>query len=782
MTARIREGDSPTTAFGSALRYWRQKRELSQRALAPKLRMDHTKLSRLETGKAEPTRDELTLADRVLRTGGALIEAYQRQRTRHVRPRQLPAAPGWLVGRDAQLTALDSALAERRGDTDAPLLVVIDGPAGAGKTALALRWAHRVAPSFPDGQLHVDLKGFAPEDERPDMASVLYDVCQALGVSAGDIPDTLEARAALYRSLMAGTRRLVMLDNVATTDQVRLLLPGSPDCAVVVTSRRVLSALAVNHEAHRVPVGLLTPEDSASLITHFVGHRALEEKDAVGELSRLCGYLPLALRVATQLAVTYPARSLADLAEEIGAERLDALDTDENAPRVVFSWTYRDLPEDAARVYRLIGLQCGRRISVPAIAALAGITVRQARAAVRQLRAVHLLDDPAPGEAADVVGVHDLLHAYAAELVDATETPADREAARHRLILWTLHTVRAAGQAISPDSTTRLDLPALPVGVEPMTFAAPAAALAWCDREKDNLQSICHLAATHGPAGTAWRLAVALWDWLVIRRPWDAWRDTHLVGIRAAAAEHDRRGEAWVRSHLAEALRRQGHLDAAREHSDRALDIHRDSGDDHGQAWAVLGAAAVALDQGDLDRAQDLVDTILQHEHSEQLTADDDSDQHDAPGTDLDAYGIAHVAAARIMSARGEHDRALRHLRQADTILSPDSAARRHHLLPALAEVNTARGDLVAAVDALERAADAHAAVDDWCSEAAARARCGETRAQLPEGHPARDPVPDWTRARDLIAHLGEHYAITALEAKIRDYDVPASTIEPSAC
>ncbi|MGB3439472.1 MAG: helix-turn-helix domain-containing protein [Actinophytocola sp.] len=766
MAQGTREGDRRNTPFGDALRYWRKQRGLSQRALAPKIETDHSRLSRIETGQIEASRDEVTRADRILRTGGALVAAYQRQRGGRPRPRELPAAPGWLGGRDTQLDALDKALAGR--NCDAPLLVVIDGPAGAGKTALALRWAHRNAHEFPDGQIYADLKAFAPEGQQIDLATVLFGFCRALGASAEEIPDTLNDRASLWRSLMAGTRRLVMLDNVATADDVRLLMPGAAECTVVVTSRRVLSALAVTHEAHRVPVGPLEPDHSASLMTHFIGERALGEFAAVAELTRLCGHLPLALRVAAELAVVHPARSLADLADEIGAERLEALEADEStAPRAVFSWTYRDLPDDAARVFRLLGLQRGRRISIPAIAALAGISVRQARSAVRQLRAVHMLDTTS-NDAAEVVGVHDLLHAYAMELVEAAETPAARDAARHRLVLWTLHTVRAAGQALAPDGTTNLDLPDLPTGLEPLTFADPEIALSWCDRERENLLAVSNLAATHGPPGATWRLAIAMWDWLSIRRPWDLWRDTHLLGIRAASAEHDSHGEAWVTGHWAEALRRQGHLDEARELSDRVLEFQRRGGDNHKKVWAVVVAANIALDQGDLERAHDLVDQVLRHDRDEQVVAD------------RDANASIHVVAARTLSARGEHDAALTYLDRADDLLPHGKAARRHHLLPARAAVHLARGDYTAALEALDRAADGHAAVQDLCSEAEARTRCGNLRAELPEGDPDRKPVPDWARARDLMTQLGEHCAL--LDDKILRHLASAQQDEPRAC
>jgi hypothetical protein len=462
-----------------------------------------TRVSRLENGLTAPTRQEVTAAERLLQAGGKLIDAYQRQ-LGLPRPRELPPAPGILVGRDRHLVDLDTGLTEH--GPDAPLLIVIDGPAGAGKTALALRWAHRNATRFPDGQLYADLKGFSNRDAE-DPAKILEEFCRTLG--AAEVPASLEARAALFRSLTSSTRMLIVLDNAAGVDQVKPLLPGSADCAVVVTSRRTLSALTVAHDAQRVSVGALAARDATTLLSELIG-KARVDKDpvAVSDLGRLCGGLPLALRIVAELAVLHPARSLADLCRDLEDERLDTLDgvDEETTPRTVFSWSYRALPREAARVFRLLGLHQGPHLTVPAVAALADITQRDARAAIRHLRALHLLDLTSPYEGVDAVSMHTLVRAYAHDLATAIDSDDERSAARRRLSLWFGHTAHAATCAINPHHAIPADIPELPHGQQPERFDTSDSARAWWNREQPNLQVLSQDAAFSGvsPGAREW--------------------------------------------------------------------------------------------------------------------------------------------------------------------------------------------------------------------------------------------------------------------------------------
>ncbi|MPZ29228.1 MAG: AfsR family transcriptional regulator, partial [Micromonosporaceae bacterium] len=298
-----------------------------------------------------------------------------------------------------------------------------------GKTALAVHWAHRVRDRFPDGQLYVNLRGYDP-DQPVAPADALARFLTGLGVAGPDVPLELEDRAARYRSEVAGRRMLVVLDNAATVEQVRPLLPGTGKCLVAVTSRDSLAGLVAVDGAHRLDLDLLPPRDAVALLRRLVGERVDAEPEAALTLVDQCARLPLALRVAAELAASRPAVPLAELVAELSdrqrrLELLDAGGDPHAAVRVVFSWSIRRLSPETARTFRLLGLHPGPDFDPYAAAALADTTLEQAGRELEQLVRAHLIHTTAPARYA----MHDLLRIYAIQLVTEEDSDTDRQAA-----------------------------------------------------------------------------------------------------------------------------------------------------------------------------------------------------------------------------------------------------------------------------------------------------------------------------------------------------------------
>lgn len=364
-----------------------------------------------------------------------------------VAPRELPAAVPHFTGRAAELAALDAVLAPARpGGTAEVAVAAVDGPPGVGKTALAVRWACRAAAWFPDGQLYVDLRGFGSFQEMMPAHTAIRRLLHALGAPAGQIPPDPQSQAGLYRSLLAGKRILVVADNARDAGQVRPLLPGSPGCAVLITSRNRLLGLAAAEGAQLITVDVLPAAQARELLTARIGaSRATAEPDAVAELARLCANLPLALAVAAARAAARPAMPLAALAAELAgpASRLAALQTSDPLTdvRTAFSSSYQHLAQAPARLFRLLGIHPGPDITAPAAAALLGTGHDDARAALEALAMANLATEHVPGR----YRLHDLLRAHAAELATGREPQAERSAAIQRVLDHYRHTSRAAG-------------------------------------------------------------------------------------------------------------------------------------------------------------------------------------------------------------------------------------------------------------------------------------------------------------------------------------------------
>jgi len=431
---------------------------------------------------------ELTRQDR---QGGTPIRA--RVGTARVVPAQLPADVDLFTGRAGELAELDRLLTVTPPQTGAPdavggastavVISAVSGTAGVGKTALALRWAHRVRAGFPDGQLYVNLRGYDP-DQPVSPADALARFLRALGVAGADIPLEVDERAASYRSLLDGQRILIVLDNAATVEQVRPLLPGTPSALVVVTSRDALAGLVARDGARRLDLDLLPPQDAVALLGALIEERVAAEPDAAAALAGQCARLPLALRIAAELAATRPTTPLATLVAELADEqrRLELLDAGgdpRTAVRAVFSWSYLHLPAEAAWAFRLLGPHPGPDLDPYATAALTHTTMEQAQHLLNVLARAHLIGPTGPGR----YGMHDLLRAYAIDLTSTEDAENERRAALTRLFDHYLATACAAMDTLHPaDAHRRPRIPPPATAAPPV--ANPVVARAWLDAER----------------------------------------------------------------------------------------------------------------------------------------------------------------------------------------------------------------------------------------------------------------------------------------------------------
>lgn len=508
-------------------------------------------------------------------------------------PRQLPPAIQHFAGRVDELKLL-TGLLNSTSIAGTVVLTAIDGTAGIGKTALAVYWAHRVAGRFPDGQLYVNLRGFDPGGPPLAPGEAICGFLDALGVPPAQIPPSLEAQAARYRSLLAGKRMLVLLDNACDAAQVRPLLPGSPGCFVVVTSRARLLSLVAAEGAHPLTLGLFTVEEGRELLARRLGTaRVSSEHAAADDLIGLCAGLPVALNIVAARAADDPARPLAGLARQLGKaqSRLDLLDGGDEITnvRAVFSWSYQYLGASAARLFRLLGgVHPGPDISAPAAASLACVPLADARRALDELAAARLATEQPAGR----FSCHDLLRAYAAEQARALDGEAERHAALRRVLDHYLHTTRRAAQLLAP-ARDMITLAAPQPGTEPEALGDEAAALTWLEAEYPVLLAAITAAVDADLDDYVWQLAWGLSDFLPRCGHWQAFAMTQ--GTALAAAQRLGNAEAQARAHaqLGYAHGMLAHYQAASSHLHSALRLYRQLGDRRNEAVANIMFAHV---------------------------------------------------------------------------------------------------------------------------------------------------------------------------------------------
>ncbi len=600
-------------------------------------------------------------------------------------PRQLPQTVRDFIGRTDHLAALDALLPPAGGQ--AVVISALDGSGGVGKTTLAVHWAHRVQDRFPDGTLHTNLRGYGPgKPAHPD--EVLDDFLVALGVHPAAVPAGTGARSGLFRTLAAGLRMLMVLDNAHSAEQVRPLLPGAPGCMVVVTSRDSLTGLVVTEAAHRLTLDVLSPSEALDLVVGIIGpHRARAEPAAVENLVRLCARLPLALRIAAGRAAAYEHISVADIVAELAEEnsRLDALSWGQDpyaAVRNVLAWSYEQLTTGQADLFRRLGLHPGPDISTPAAAALAHRPPGETRQLLNALADAHLIERAAH----DRYRFHDLLRAYAEELAGEHDAEDQRRNALDAMLTWYSHTAHTADRRLYPTCTRVVTTIAEPD--HPLAVADRDAAWAWFTAERANLIAALHHAVDRTMDDHALYLVDAL-GFLVLMGGWEERVDSAGAGLRAARrsgrTEHEAnallaRGEALAHLHhpdaqadladacrlaqdsgnvhiqiaarieLGQLLRRQTRFVEAQHHLDEARLLSR--GFDTGR-WEAVAEGHLATLHGDLGNHHQAIDCGTRSATLRRRLGD----------TDGEACALAAIAVG--WQGIGDHDTAIVHCRRA---------------------------------------------------------------------------------------------------------------------
>jgi DNA-binding SARP family transcriptional activator/tetratricopeptide (TPR) repeat protein len=621
-------------------------------------------------------------------------------------PAQLPADVHAFTGRTAELSALDALLEQSPAVPAVAVISAIAGTAGAGKTALAVRWAHRVRDHFPDGQLYVNLRGYDP-DQPMLPADALAGFLHALGAADSEIPLELDVRAAAYRTLLDGRQVLVLLDNASSVEQIRPLLPGSPSCLVVVTSRDSLAGLVARHGARRLDLDLLPRRDAVALLHALIGPRVDAEPQAAAALVAQCARLPLALRVAAELAVTRSSTPLSELVAGLADQQpwLDQLDAGGD-PRAavtsVFSWSVQHLPRDVAAIFALLGLHPGPDFDAYAVAALADSTVEQARRAVQVLARAHLIR----AVASERYGMHDLLRAYATQLAGGPAVAAadglagGPRAALSRMFDYYLGTAAAAMDRLFPAEALQRPRVA-PAGTPAPALSAPDTARAWLDTEAPALVVAVTYLATHGWPAQAVQLSTVLHRYLAAGR-------------------------------ITDALTVHGH----------ARDAARRSGNSAGEALALLGLGAVFIQMARYGQAGDCLESALAlfRQAGDQV----------GEARALGSLGAVEDRQGRFVSAGEYAVQALALFRQAG-----DQGGEIHALL-SLAVMETHLGRYDAAADRLQDALDLSRQNDDAATEADALSFLGEIEVHRERFQVAADHL--W-RAIAIYQQVGDRYS-----------------------
>ncbi|GIE95443.1 ATP-binding protein [Paractinoplanes rishiriensis] len=595
--------------FGQLVGEYRRRAGLTQEELAARTGVSARTIRELEAGRVTAPRQASArrLADGFGLDGASRARFFRAASgaglppigaAGPVTPAQLPTEVAGFTGRAAELDRLDALLAADGRST--AVICAVAGTAGVGKTALAVRWAHRRRKRFPDGQLYLDLRGYDP-DRPVDPGEALTRLLSALGVPMDEIPVGLDERAAAYRTRLANRRMLVLLDNAGTVEQARPLLPGAGRCVVLVTSRDSMPGLVAREGAHRLVLDPLPGADATALLRRLVGPRVDTEPAAAAELVSRCAGLPLALRIAAELAAGRPDGSLAALVAELSDRRrlglLDPGGDPRSAVTTVFSWSVRALTEPAARTFRLLGLHPGPHFDVHAVAATARLDLAHARRILRELTRAHLIHRVG----AERYGIHDLLHAYAAHL--ATDAGDHTGPALDRLRRHYLSMATAATDTLYPEQAVRRPRTAPPPPSAP-DVTTPDAARAWLDAERASLVATVLQCAAQGRADQAVRLSSTLFRYL----QGGHYTDALTVGECASDAARragDPAGEASAQLGIGTVYHRLGRLDEATTRLHRALTLFRDVGDLLGEARALSNLGEVEARHGFYPEAAD---------------------------------------------------------------------------------------------------------------------------------------------------------------------------------
>ncbi|WP_198655420.1 AfsR/SARP family transcriptional regulator [Streptomyces geranii] len=677
-------------------------------------------------------------------------------------PAQLPHPMAGFVGREDALAQLDALLPGGPATADVPeppvnggavVITAIGGTAGVGKTTLAVHWAHRIRARFPDGQLYVNLRGYDPSGSAMKPAEAIRGFLDALGVPPHRIPVDLNGQLGLYRSLLANRRMLVVLDNAHDADQVRPLLPGSPDCFSVVTSRDRLTGLIATDGATPVALDLMSRAEATGVLGRRIGaHRLAADPEALRDIITSCARLPLALAVVAARAATHPQFPLAALAKELHASGgpLSLLDGGDEATNVrrVFSWSYRRLSAPAARLFRLLGLHPGPDLGTAAVSGLAGLPPAEARPLLTELTESHLLSEPAPGR----FTLHDLLRDYAAELALTHDPLPERNTAVRRMLDHYLHSAHRASLHLNPHRDDPLTEPLPEPAAGPVVgedFADHQEALTWFTTEHAVLLAVQERAVVTQLNTHVWQLAWTLMPYFDRGGHWQDSVAVHRRALEAARRQRTRRGRAVSHGCLAYAYMRLSRYEDVATHLRRALDLYEALGDPVGQAHAHRTLAWLGDREGRYEEA--LVHT------RRSLLLFESAGHRTGQARALNALGW-------FCSQQGRHEEGLRHCERAlrlqeatgdrfDQADTWDSLGRLHHRLSRFEE----------AAECYRRALDLYREKGDRYNEADTLSSLGDVHLAARDAGAARAA---WTRALTLLEGL-DHREASGVRAKL---------------
>jgi tetratricopeptide (TPR) repeat protein/transcriptional regulator with XRE-family HTH domain len=513
-------------------------------------------------------------------------------------PRQLPRFNAYFCGRQAELKALSAQV-----EAGNPACVtLITGPAGVGKTALALCWAHQAAGSFPDGQLYVDLRGFDPADQPVSPSQAIRWFLDALNVPQERIPADLQAQTGLYRSLLADRTILIVLDNAADATQVRPLIPGGERCMTVITSRSSLPGLVASDASCALRLGMLSGAEAWELLALRLGtERLVAESASAARLISICAGLPLALAVTAALAASHAERSLAELAAELTSaeSRLDALATGDPTTdlRAVLHASFKALSDATARAFCLLSEHPGPDMTGAAVASLAGVTLGQAAAALAELTQANLVTEPVPGR----YGFHDLLRQFAARQLRELHSADERRAVGQRMLDHYDRTATAAALAITPERNLQVSGQPVP-GVQPERIASQEEAFAWLMSEHAVLMRVIAYATDTGADDYAWRIPLSLTDFHDRAGYWHDWAACQRIALAAA----ERLGDVAAQSNAHRYLGRASFYiqpENALHHMTRSVRLRQQIGPPAAEAGIHIDIARLHEQRGNLTKA-----------------------------------------------------------------------------------------------------------------------------------------------------------------------------------
>ena len=797
----------PGLSFAGLLRQLRDEAELTQEELAEAAELSPRSVSDLERGINRTARlDTARLLAGALGLGGpvraAFVAAARGQASaadvlaarRAAAPgafaaaatRALPRDIAAFTGRQAELADLVGALPGAAAAGGGVVGIhAIDGMAGVGKTTFAVHAAHRLTGTFPDGQFFLPLHAHTPGQRPVEPADALTSLLLTAGVPAAQIPPDLEARAARWRDAVAGKRVLLLLDDAARHEQVRPLLPGTPGSLVLVTSRRRLAAL---EDATVISLDVLPPGEAAALLARLARRPGLRPGDAaVGEITRLCGYLPLAIgMVASQLRhhSAWPAAGLAaDLAA--ASDRLALMRAENMTVAAAFALSYQDLTAGSQQLFRRLGLVPGPGIDNYAAAALGDTSLDTARRHLDELFDQHLLTEPSPGR----YQLHDLLREHARALA-AADDPADSDTAAGRLLDYYLHTALAAGRHIPAWTAAQGRPPPGPPPAYAPDLSTLQQAAAWLEAERPNLHAAADYAASSERHLHAVQLPAALGDFLRAQGHWDQATALHRTALAAARQAGDGPGQALALRQLGILAWQRGDMPAATASLTQAVDLYREAGDRPGQAYALDhlgvvhtltgdGRAALATRQQALALARGSGDLLaeavaLNHLSWAQLETGD----HAAAGANVKQSlalmrSLGHrIGEADALAGLGEVQRVVGDYQAAAASFTQAVALYRgigyfHHLAAALNDLGLVQqlaGDYPAAAANHQEALQMQRDIGSRLGEAEALNSLGEVSSRTSATGQARDHyIQALTIARDIGVPMQEARALEGI-------------------